>query len=203
MDRSQATYDAYAGIETELAGEPVTLPALTFADGLRLMRLAERAGAGDDRAAAEIVATFPRAVGLALDELSEDDFARIFARCFDPGQWDAPVANEEPTADSDSPDLTSPNFDDAVADYAAAYGGIPSPNTPWPLVIALMTRTVRYESRGRLRLLDSMTSAIAGAFGAGKEVEAQRDRLIRGAYPDEAKPEKKFTENTLNEEPST
>ncbi|MCH7910840.1 MAG: hypothetical protein IIB38_14650 [Candidatus Hydrogenedentes bacterium] len=58
----------------------------------------------------------------------------------------------------------------------------------------------RYESRGRLRRLDAMTSAIAGAFGAGREVEAQRDRLIRDAYPDQAKPEKKFMKNTLNEE---
>ena len=107
---------------------------------------------------------------------------------------------EEQTETADSSDLVSVSFDDILTDYAAAYRGLPDPDTPWPIVVMLMNRTARYDSRARLRLLDSMTSAIAGAFGAGKEVEAQRDRLIRDAYPDQAKREKKFTPNTLNEE---
>lgn len=70
-----------------------------------------------------------------------------------------------------------------MAEYAATYGGLPRPDTPWPLFLALVGRCPRFDSRERLRLLDSVTGAIAAAFGEGTGADLHRDELVRGAYP--------------------
>ncbi len=71
-----------------------------------------------------------------------------------------------------------------MADYAACYRGLPRLEDPWPLVLALLQRMPRFEGRARLRLLDSVSNAIAGAFGSAREVQVLRAKLERQAYPD-------------------
>lgn len=69
-----------------------------------------------------------------------------------------------------------------MAEYAAAYGGLPAPWTPWPLFMALLKRTTRFESRRQLACMDAVHDAIGAAFGeAGSDL--RRDELVRGAYP--------------------
>lgn len=70
-----------------------------------------------------------------------------------------------------------------MAEYAAAYGGPPAPDMPWPMFVLLLERTPRFEARVRLGLVDSVAMAIGAAFGGGAQTGLDRDRLYRAAYP--------------------
>lgn len=67
-----------------------------------------------------------------------------------------------------------------MAEYAATYGGLPDPGSPWPLFLALIDRVGRFEARARLRLLDSVAAGIGTAF-TGES--GARDQLHRLAFP--------------------
>lgn len=71
-----------------------------------------------------------------------------------------------------------------MAEFAAYYGGPAAPTLPWPLFLALVDRTGRFEARRQLTLFDSVGAAIGSAFG-GDEIAAHRARehLVARAYP--------------------
>ena len=87
-----------------------------------------------------------------------------------------------------------------MAEYAHYYGGPPAHDMAWPLFLACLRRTGRYEARRQLTLFDSVRSAIGAAFagekGAG-DVESARESLTRLAYPSTKQAPSRFTQNTL------
>ena len=70
-----------------------------------------------------------------------------------------------------------------MAEYAATYGGLPAPSTPWPLFMALVRRVSRFNARALLRQLDAVSGGIAAAFSEGPQAELHRDEIYRLAYP--------------------
>ena len=80
-----------------------------------------------------------------------------------------------------------------MADYAHAYGGLPRPDDPWPLVVALVRRVPgRFEARERLRILDGVAGGIGLALGGSNALRRQRDDLSRQAYPMKDTPGRDF-----------
>lgn len=69
-----------------------------------------------------------------------------------------------------------------MAEYAAAYGGPPAPETAWPLFLALLARTPMFRARHELSLFDAVGAAIGVAFGGG-DVEKIRRDMIAAAFP--------------------
>ncbi|HEX7050173.1 MAG TPA: hypothetical protein VF188_08240 [Longimicrobiales bacterium] len=71
-----------------------------------------------------------------------------------------------------------------IAEYAATYGGLPSPDTPLPLFWALASRIPRFEARALLRSMQGVAAGAADVFGGhSMEADLARDRLMRLAYP--------------------
>ena len=66
-----------------------------------------------------------------------------------------------------------------MAEYAFVYG-LPDPEMPWPLFLGLVKRVARFDARVRLRLFDSVSAAIAIAFGG--DDRGVRQELLEGAY---------------------
>lgn len=182
-----ALHDSYLGIDFDLPapnGEgtvAVTVPALRFAEAMRLMALAERVQAGDSRAAVAIVREICRVVGPGSERFAPQDAIALFGRLFDPSQY----ALEGPKSEGEEQKKSeiAYTFTDLVADYAAAYGGPPRADDPWPLVLALVQRSPRFEHRARLQLLDSVAAGIGAALSDAPEIALGRDELFRGAYP--------------------
>jgi len=69
-----------------------------------------------------------------------------------------------------------------MADYAAYYGGPPAPGDSWPLFLALVRRTPTHQARREHTATVGAILAIASAFG-GEETGAEREALLRRAYP--------------------
>ena len=71
-----------------------------------------------------------------------------------------------------------------LADYAAVYGGPPTPSTPWPIVWALATRMAQFDARA---LLASVVGSGVGASqmfgGSGNEVQSMIRTLRSEAFP--------------------
>lgn len=176
-------HDAFAGIPIDLParnGEgtvTVTVPALRFADAMRFRALSARVLEGDAGAAAALVREVPLAAGLP-DDLPTEVIGRVFEALVD----DTPYmpAPEEPRTSEESPFAYT--MADLIADYAATYG-VPDPDTPWPLFLALLQRTPRFEARGRLQLLDGVAEGIGAAMAGGPVADLARDALFRAAYP--------------------
>ncbi len=88
-----------------------------------------------------------------------------------------------------------------IAEYAAYYGGPPAGDLPWPLFLALVHRTGRFEARRLLTLFDSVRSAIGAALsgeGGIGETEAARERMVANAYPGKSAPSE-FVPNVFAE----
>ena len=52
-----------------------------------------------------------------------------------------------------------------MVEYAAAYGGFPAPDAPWPLVLAGIRRVLRFQARARLTCEDAVRDALTTALG--------------------------------------
>ena len=73
-----------------------------------------------------------------------------------------------------------------MAEYARYYGGPPAATLKWPLFLALVERTGRFEARSILSQMDAVQSAIGASFsanGAVSEADRTRQRLRERAYP--------------------
>lgn len=73
-----------------------------------------------------------------------------------------------------------------IAEYSHYYGGPPSPDDPWPLVLDHYAKTPRFEARHHLTSFDAVREAIAVAFssnGSGDAGARAREALLKEAYP--------------------
>ncbi len=70
-----------------------------------------------------------------------------------------------------------------MTEYAAAYGGFPAPDAPWPLVLHGIRRALRFSARQKLHFFDAVRDGIAAAFSEGRSSELMRDELFRASYP--------------------
>ncbi len=70
--------DAYLGIELPLQKGTHTCKPLPLVTALRYMELIERAAKGDMGATCEVIETFPKAVGLRLDDFDGMTPAEVF-----------------------------------------------------------------------------------------------------------------------------
>lgn len=66
-----------------------------------------------------------------------------------------------------------------IAEVAAYYPGMLSPDLPWPIFRALHQRAQMFESRAQLRALLGTGGGITAAFGG----ETSVDEMLARAYP--------------------
>lgn len=74
---------------------------------------------------------------------------------------------------------------DLVADYARTYGGAPRHDQPWHEVLALLSRTARFEMRDRLIVADGTVLGQPVAESERAQTQLLKAKLRDIAYPGE------------------
>lgn len=70
-----------------------------------------------------------------------------------------------------------------LAEYAATYGSVPEPHTPWPIVLALAKRMKRFDARALLMSILGTSLGARQAFTGGKEIQPLIRELRQDAFP--------------------